>query len=44
MKVDNVFIPENLHYIKEHELASIAKRGLVKIGIMDRSPKKRYTR
>ncbi len=35
MEIDDVFIPENLYYTKEHEWILIEDNGLVRVGITD---------
>jgi len=40
MKVDDVLIPENLYYTREHEWALIGEDDLVRVGITDYAQKK----
>ncbi len=40
MRVEDVSIPENLYYTKEHEWALIEENGLVRVGITDYAQKK----
>ncbi|MCK5644588.1 MAG: glycine cleavage system protein GcvH [Gammaproteobacteria bacterium] len=39
MKVEDIFLPENVYYTKEHEWALITEKGLVRIGISDYAQK-----
>ncbi len=40
MEIDDVFIPENLYYTKEHEWILIEDNGLVRVGITDYAQQK----
>jgi len=39
MKVEDIFLPENVYYTKDHEWALITEKGLVRIGISDYAQK-----
>lgn len=39
MKIEDIFIPENLVYSKEHEWAFIDEKGFVRVGISDYAQK-----
>lgn len=39
MNVEDIFLPENVYYTKDHEWALITENGLVRIGISDYAQK-----
>lgn len=39
MNVEDIFLPENIYYTKDHEWALITENGLVRIGISDYAQK-----
>ena len=39
MKVEDIVLPENVYYTKEHEWALITETGLVRVGISDYAQK-----
>jgi len=39
MKVEDIVLPENIYYAKEHEWALITENGMVRIGISDYAQK-----